>query len=264
MSALKTKRGWDALLDSDAMRTLEREDLPAFLKRQRWFAGKARAIASVKVVETTVAGALPDAFRLALIEVTYESAEPETYFLPLGLSVGDEESTARTIGRVEGFGTLYDALSEPAVGSILLEAIGGSKAIGATRGTIRGLATSAFDAARGPKGKPLAVVVGSFEQSNSAILYGDRMILKVFRRLEPGINPDFEIGKFLSEKTKFDRIPHMRWGLALRASEGSEPLMLGILQGLVANQGTAVGSRPPIRAANLLSECEVDAAAACE
>ncbi len=78
---------------------------------------------------------------------------------------------------------------------------------------------------------------GSFEQSNSAVIFGDRLILKVFRRLEPGINPDFEIGRFLSEKTRFDRIPKTA-GALLYEKAGSEPLMLGILQGLVKNEGS--------------------------
>ena len=48
--------------------------------------------------------------------------------------------------------------------------------------------------------------VGSAEQSNTSILYGDALILKLFRRLQPGENPDVEIGKFLTEVAHFDRI----------------------------------------------------------
>ena len=85
----------------------------------------------------------------------------------------------------------------------------------------------------------MPVVGGSFEQSNSAVIFGDRLIMKVFRRLEPGINPDFEIGRFLSERTTFDRIPRTAGALLYEKAGGKgEPMMLGILQGLVANQGT--------------------------
>ena len=53
--------------------------------------------------------------------------------------------------------------------------------------------------------------VGSAEQSNSSILYGDALILKLFRRMQPGENPDVEIGKFLTEVAHFDRIAAIPW-----------------------------------------------------
>jgi maltose alpha-D-glucosyltransferase/alpha-amylase len=72
----------------------------------------------------------------------------------------------------------------------------------ATRdGRIRASATTAFAEARGPDPAAPPVRRGSAEQSNSAVLYGDRLILKVIRRLEPGLNPDLEIGRFLSDRT---------------------------------------------------------------
>jgi len=245
MSAVKSSRGWDALLGGEGRRLLEREALPSFLKRQRWFAGKARALDSVRLVDSSAAGELPESTRLALIEVAYGSGRAETYFLPLGLATGAEadklerETPGRVVARVEGSGLVFDALAEPGVCSTLLDAIASGRSIKATSGTIRAVATSAFEAARGPKDKPLPVVGGSYEQSNSAVIFGDHLILKVFRRLEPGINPDFEIGRFLSEKTGFDRIPRTAGALLYEKAGGkSEPMMLGILQGLVANQGT--------------------------
>ena len=69
MAVVKSSRGWDALLGGEGRKLLEREALPPFLKRQRWFAGKARAIESVRLVDTSAAGELPDSVRLVLIEV---------------------------------------------------------------------------------------------------------------------------------------------------------------------------------------------------
>jgi len=245
MAAVKSSRGWDALLGGEGRRLLEREALPSFLKRQRWFAGKARALDSVRLVDTSAAGELPESTRLALIEVAYESGRGETYFLPIGLASGpdadrlEREAPGRVIARVDGAGLVFDALAEPGVCTTLLDAIASGRSIQASAGTIRAVATSAFAAARGPKDRPLPVMGGSYEQSNSAVIFGDRLILKVFRRLEPGINPDFEIGRFLSEKTGFDRIPKTAGALLYEKTGGrSEPMMLGILQGLVANQGT--------------------------
>jgi maltose alpha-D-glucosyltransferase/alpha-amylase len=85
---------------------------------------------------------------------------------------------------------------------------------------------------------PLPVRRGSAEQSNTSILFGDRFILKLFRRLEPGLNPDVEIGRFLTEKTSFDHIPPFGGALQLESGAGAaEPTVLAMLQGLVANEG---------------------------
>ena len=83
----------------------------------------------------------------------------------------------------------------------------------------------------------LGIGRGKAEQSNSAIFYDSRLILKVFRRLEPGINPDFEIGRFLSERTGFDRVPKTAGAIEFDWP-GAGPTTLAILQGLVPNQGT--------------------------
>jgi len=245
MSVVKSKRGWDALLEGEARRRLEGEALPPFLKRQRWFAGKARSVASVRIVDASAAGELPESTRLTLLEVRFESGQPETYFLPLGLAEGpdadrlERDSPGRVVARSEGIGLVYDALSEPAVCTILLDAIAAGRSLRAGSGSIRAFRTSAFGAARGSTDEALPVAGGSYEQSNSAVIFGDHLILKVFRRLEPGINPDFEIGRFLSEKTAFDRIPRTAGALAYEPKgAGAEPMMLGILQGFVRNQGS--------------------------
>src|SRR3954449_6420286 len=81
------------------------------------------------------------------------------------------------------------------------------RSIATRSGEIAAVPTAAYSQARGPSGTPLEVVRGTAEQSNSAVLFDHRLLLTVFRRIEPGINPDFEIGRFLSERTHFDRIP---------------------------------------------------------
>jgi maltose alpha-D-glucosyltransferase/alpha-amylase len=78
--------------------------------------------------------------------------------------------------------------------------------------------------------------VGSAEQSNTSILYGDASILKLFRRLQPGENPDVEIGKFLTEVAHFDRIPPFLGEISMTVNSG-EKTTVAMLQGLVASDG---------------------------
>jgi maltose alpha-D-glucosyltransferase/alpha-amylase len=78
--------------------------------------------------------------------------------------------------------------------------------------------------------------VASAEQSNTSILYGDKLILKLFRRLQPGENPDVEIGRFLTEAAHFDRIAPFMGEISLSPASG-EKTTLAMLQGLVSNEG---------------------------
>jgi maltose alpha-D-glucosyltransferase / alpha-amylase len=78
--------------------------------------------------------------------------------------------------------------------------------------------------------------VGSAEQSNTSILYGDKLILKLFRRLQPGENPDVEIGRFLTEAAHFPRIAPFLGEIAVTSASG-EKTTVAMLQGLVLNQG---------------------------
>jgi maltose alpha-D-glucosyltransferase/alpha-amylase len=82
----------------------------------------------------------------------------------------------------------------------------------------------------------LSSCVGSAEQSNTSIIYGKQLILKLFRRLQPGENPDVEIARFLTEVARFPRIAPFLGGITMTPGSG-EKTTLAMLQGLVANQG---------------------------
>ena len=83
---------------------------------------------------------------------------------------------------------------------------------------------------------PASSRVGSAEQSNTSIVYGDKLILKLFRRLQPGENPDVEVGRFLTEVARFNRIPPFLGEISIAATAG-EKTTVAMLQGLVANMG---------------------------
>jgi maltose alpha-D-glucosyltransferase/alpha-amylase len=101
-------------------------------------------------------------------------------------------------------------------------------------GRLDARASNAFADAQGAH--RLASRVGSAEQSNTSILYGDQLILKLFRRLQPGENPDVEIGRFLTEVARFPRIAPFLGEISMNSKSG-EKTTVAMLQGLVANQG---------------------------
>jgi maltose alpha-D-glucosyltransferase/alpha-amylase len=125
----------------------------------------------------------------------------------------------------------------------LLQTIGsGESVVTRCEGTLRGAASSTFTLLRG-QGE-IASRRGSAEQSNSSLLYDRKLILKLFRRLQPGENPDAEIGRFLTEVANFQHIAPFAGELIYTPKhvEGSEqpaaePTTIGLLQGLVPNDG---------------------------
>jgi maltose alpha-D-glucosyltransferase/alpha-amylase len=189
-------------------------DLGRFLADQRWFGAKARRIHAAEVRDSSTVRANPE-FELLVIEVRYAEGAPDTYFVPLA---GDRDA--------------LDADSAALALLALIESEGEIRT--QAGGVIRASRTSAFDELRGAG--QLAVQRCRAEQSNTSLIFGDRLILKIFRRLEPGPNPDFEIGRYLTDQTAFEHIPQLAGGIEY-FPPATQPSTLGMLQQLVPNRG---------------------------
>jgi 1,4-alpha-glucan branching enzyme len=248
MASASTTRRTEGDVLADGLREhLEREALPAFLPGQRWYAAKARGLESVRFVEALRPEGFPEDVILTLVEVRYDDGGAgDLYFLPLTLARGADadrlarRAPSRVIARREDGGrplVVFDAMADPDACAALLEAIAADRTAAAKSGTLRAFPTSVYDRARGPAERPLEVRLGALEQSNTAVRFGDRLILKIFRRVQPGVNPDFEIGRFLSERTGFDRAPKTAGAIEF-TPRGGEPSTLAILQELVPSSGT--------------------------
>jgi len=214
---------------------------------RRWFGSKARTIGGVSIVEAIPI--LPTAY-LTLIRVDYTAGDPETYTVPMAFAAGmrahalREERLAAVIATLQtgqGNGILYDAAWDSGFCQALLEAIGQRTHYRGTSGDVAATATAAFPRLRGDMTQALAAVVHGGEQSNTSVRYGDRLILKLYRRLEVGINPDQEIGQFLTEKSSFANTPPVAGALEFRrrGPAAGEPITLALLQGFVSNRGDA-------------------------
>jgi maltose alpha-D-glucosyltransferase/alpha-amylase len=233
--AIEVEGGWDAVLDGPSRTTLERAALPDFLRAQRWFGGKALQITAVRVIDWGRLLTVPTAFAV-VVEVAYADGESERYFVPLAVTATPDEvgAVARLTSPV-GEAVLCDALTDNAVCAALLTAVGEGSEFLTRSGRIRGTATTAFADLRGGPSAPLAVERGPATSSNSLVFYGQRLLLKVFRRLQSGVNPDYEVGRFLTERASFDRTPRVAGALEY-VHPGGESFTLGLLQEVVPCQ----------------------------
>jgi maltose alpha-D-glucosyltransferase/alpha-amylase len=235
---------WDTLLDGNVRTLIERDLLLPFLQRQRWFGGKARAARSARFVDWGLLRRGAQPLFLTLVDVEFDQGDRERYFLPLAMcpsaeAKGLEERSPHVIlANLTGArkGVVFDAWVDDRFGRTLLDAIEREEQIRTKRGVVRTAQTMAFAAMRRTLESPLRVSRMSAEQSNTSIVFGGHSILKLFRRIQPGINPDYEIGRQLTEKVGFDRIPAVTGAFEYEGA-GERPATLGMMQQLIESQG---------------------------
>jgi maltose alpha-D-glucosyltransferase/alpha-amylase len=232
---------WMSILEGTGRRELEESVLRAYLGRQRWFGGKSRPITGTRIEDWAVFNHGTSA--LALVQVQYGEGECDTYLVTLGLLFGKaadalrEESPnallARVVTAADG-GVLHEAVYNDSASEALLALITGGAQISSRDGVILGVPSSTLAHLQGPSRE--VPRRGSAEQSNTSIIFGDHLIMKLFRRQQAGPNPDTEIGSYLTEQTHFTHIAPFG-GSIQYTRKGQEPSTMAMLQGLVANEG---------------------------
>jgi maltose alpha-D-glucosyltransferase/alpha-amylase len=241
---LQVRRHWTQILEKNTRAKLERHVLPDYLKSQRWFGGKARTIRKTTIVEHRAMDQKKSSLVLN-VKVEYTVGSAETYVLPVAFASNDhldeqihEPKSVMAIIQVgDRKGILYDGIYNEGFRASLLSLIVQNRKISAEHGEI----VSTVSKKLGRWFKSLAIEqsrVLKAEQSNSSILYDDKLFLKLYRRLESGINPDPEIIRFLSEQTKFENVPLFAGSLEYR-QESKEPQVVALLQQFVPNEGDA-------------------------
>src|SRR5262245_3027045 len=231
--------GWRSLLHGRSKSVLERDVLPAFLASRRWYADRGRAATTHIAGAIPIAAADPD-LGVALLEAKGKR-ETANYLLPLTIKWTrfDREqqnpSALAAVRRGPREGTLLDATADPSFIALLLADLR------AARTSKDGQRRTEFaPTARFPKNVPIAIEdvrAVDTEQSNTTVLVGTDYVVKVFRRLEPGLNPEIEVGHFLTETVAFPHAPPLLGTVELE--ENGTRSAVAVVHGFVQNQGDA-------------------------
>ena len=242
--------GWQQLFAAAGSASLAKH-LPSFLATRRWFAGKGRTVRSATIDE-----AVPIAARagtrngagtthLCFINVQYAEGAAETYVLPLAYRTGEgayelQNSSPEAVflrlkssGGEEGI--LYDAMYDEYFAESMLRLIERGGRQGARSGEVIGTRTAALRRIERPKDAPPSVLRA--DQSNTSINYSDRLLLKLFRKVEPGLNPDYEIGSFLTE-LGFDHAPRVAGAVEYQRPR-RESITLAVLSEFIHKESDA-------------------------
>jgi maltose alpha-D-glucosyltransferase/alpha-amylase len=214
-AALSGREGRQFLTDS----------LPRYVQLQRWFAGKGQGVQSVDLRQMGELGG--GQHMLAVADVT-TGGEVQSYFLPLS-AVWDEgalsmsprlPATLAKLRRTNKVGALMDGASDEEMARALLDAMRQGTEIAGKGGKLvfQGRDLPDDETAGEPR------LLGA-EQSNASVAFSDKLVLKLYRRVREGVQPDIEVARFLTEETAFEGTPKLLGTIAWQAEDGTETIL---------------------------------------
>lgn len=240
-------QNWTSLLtESHQAQLVER--LRDYLPRCRWFQSKARQIHKIQIIDAVPLEDMPT--QLVFLDVEYTNDANDAYLLPIKFvsvqaaqSILDAFPIAEIMevrcqqdgNTVEGM--LIDAIYDERFRRGILKVIRQEDHMSSNTGSVDAGVTSAFDNLHQPETADQSRLLGK-EQSNTSVRYGDVLVLKLMRKLEEGVNPELEIGRFLTEETTITHVPLLAGYMEYRRTL-NPPVTVAVLQGFVENQGDA-------------------------
>jgi maltose alpha-D-glucosyltransferase/alpha-amylase len=247
---LDVTSSWTSVFSGRSRSKIE-DALVQYLQERRWFGGKARLIKSAAFAEVAPINSGSTEACITHVRVEYTEEDQDVYMLPLSFAYGDQaehicqSSPSAVLAYVnvrqkdgEKKGIIYDGLLDKLLCRSFVDMIVRKRRL---RGTAGEFIASPTRAIKDHSPKSLAnldVSALRSEYSNSSVVFGDQLILKLFRRVESGINPDMEIGAFLTERVGFNHGPMVTGTIVYKPKKG-ETAAVGILERFVPNEGDA-------------------------
>ncbi|MCH4824475.1 trehalose synthase [Gramella lutea] len=237
-SDFQFKCTWEeAFEDQEFIKTFSTEILEDYILKKRWYAGKSSTLKYIEVVDHGKLKSEKHTYYGVLIEINFSEAFFQDYFIPLSFIPESKEKLKTntviapvTFQGVQGY--LIDAIHIEDFRHLVFDKIMAyssdqedDKVIFHRSETIK------------PSKYKSSKFMGG-EQSNTSIIYNDEFVMKFFRRIYTSKNPDYEISRFLSEKSNFKNTPAYVGSINLALDSG-DTITLSLMQELLENEGDA-------------------------
>ena len=236
---------WRIGMSEKVRKQLESQVLPAFIAGRRWYAAKSEPVRRVDIADHVEWKPRERSWLLTLARVERASGETETYFLPLTLVWEDRDEallralSAFTIAKARQqaqVGVLADAFGDENFVRELVAARGAGIVLPAARGALHFKPTAAFARIAGGDVAALPVTIPGAHSSNTVVMLDDRLFVKGYRRLQVGVNPEVDIGRYLTDVVQFAHSVPVAGSVDYVADDG-RAATVAIIQGYVQNQG---------------------------
>ncbi len=234
----------EELIAPEVAKRLEKTALPKYFAQQRWYAGKANAIEKIHFRPLGAWQKGQGRWLFSICDINFSDGSQQSYSVPLTILWGEEELAPEHLPRIvsrmrhkANAGLLIDALAGNDFCREIVTTMGESIEVPLPEGKLDFHATRAY--ADWVKDiEEWSVMRPQLEQSNTSVVIGGKLMLKTYRKSETGINPELEMGCFLTEHTSFKHITPVLGSLQFKPTEG-DPTLLALLHGYIANQGSA-------------------------
>ncbi len=239
------KNDWNRLTP-DTMRKIG-DILLNYINKSRWFRGKAKKIKGIDITDTLSVSDNEYNSHILIVDVNYFQSKSETYLFPVSVAVRDQASHIKddqpyavltNVDFETKGGVIYDGVFNPVMQEKFFELIVTGGKLKGKNGIVIGKPGKQLNSLVKKGELPLPSHVVSADQSNTSILYDNRLFYKIYRSPEEGKNPEIEILKFLTEKTRFRNLPPFAGSLEY-SRPNREMISLATLAGFVPNQGNA-------------------------
>jgi len=240
-------QGWKSIMTSPFRDVLEKQLLPDHITRQRWFGKKSRRVVAARIIEWAE---VPDSAEGAIfiVELNYSGGGTDLYSVFACIAHGGvaekvtsdaPETIFVTAKYQEETGVIYDALDNDEFCAALLKVLTQNKRIQGESGFFEGFTGPWYTK---HKLENFEIKRVRTEQSNSSLLIAEpgmanSFVLKLFRHLEPGVNPDFEICRHLRNVSGFEHVPAVAGLMEYRPFDQPEFFTFALMQEFIANQG---------------------------